>query len=89
MGTEYDFNFNFNLLVPQTRNIGHGTDGDSITEGVRTLGYEGIADDTDRNDAVRVRQLRHCFGSDHFDRVLQLFMSTAPCTPCDALYLVP
>lgn len=27
--------------------------GDSITEGVRTLGYEGIADDTDRNDAVR------------------------------------
>ena len=27
--------------------------GDSITEGVRTLGYEGIAADTDRNDAVR------------------------------------
>eukprot|EP00937_MAST-01D_sp_MAST-1D-sp2_P000782 g782.t1 len=27
--------------------------GDSITEGVRTLGYEGISNDTDRNDAVR------------------------------------
>lgn len=27
--------------------------GDSITEGVRTLGYVGIANDTDRNDAVR------------------------------------
>jgi len=27
--------------------------GDSITEGVRTLGYEGIQNDTDRNDAVR------------------------------------
>lgn len=27
--------------------------GDSITEGVRTLGYVGIQNDTDRNDAVR------------------------------------
>lgn len=27
--------------------------GDSITEGVRTMGYVGIPDDTDRNDAVR------------------------------------
>jgi lysophospholipase L1-like esterase len=27
--------------------------GDSITEGVRTLGYQGIQNDTDRNDAVR------------------------------------
>jgi hypothetical protein len=27
--------------------------GDSITEGVRTLGYQGIPLDTDRNDAVR------------------------------------
>ena len=27
--------------------------GDSITEGVRTLGYVNIANDTDRNDAVR------------------------------------
>jgi hypothetical protein len=27
--------------------------GDSITEGVRTLGFEGIPNDTDRNDAVR------------------------------------
>ena len=27
--------------------------GDSITEGVRTLGYEGIQNDTDRNDAIR------------------------------------
>ena len=30
-----------------------GSDGDSITEGVRTLGWVGIANDTDRNDAVR------------------------------------
>ena len=27
--------------------------GDSITEGVRTLGYVGVQNDTDRNDAVR------------------------------------
>ena len=27
--------------------------GDSITEGVRTLGFQGVQNDTDRNDAVR------------------------------------
>ena len=34
--------------------------GDSITEGVRTLGFEGIANDTDRNDAVRDYSYQLC-----------------------------
>ena len=34
--------------------------GDSITEGVRTLGYVGITNDTDRNDAVRDYSYQLC-----------------------------
>eukprot|EP00750_Incisomonas_marina_P031932 INCI8538.2.p1 GENE.INCI8538.2~~INCI8538.2.p1 ORF type:complete len:371 (-),score=54.98 INCI8538.2:142-1254(-) len=34
--------------------------GDSITEGVRTLGFQNIANDTDRNDAVRDYSYQLC-----------------------------
>jgi hypothetical protein len=41
------------LELPNRRPFNVLIYGDSITEGVRTLGYENIALDTDRNDAVR------------------------------------
>eukprot|EP01047_Picozoa_sp_COSAG01_P029374 COSAG01_NODE_2013_length_8643_cov_30.224081_8_plen_237_part_00 len=41
------------LVAPRARKYNVLIYGDSITEGVRTMGYEGIPDDTDRNDAVR------------------------------------
>ena len=41
------------LLLPRRRKFNVLIYGDSITEGVRTMGYVGIQNDTDRNDAVR------------------------------------
>ena len=41
------------LTLPRRRKFNVLIYGDSITEGVRTMGYVGIQNDTDRNDAVR------------------------------------
>jgi len=41
------------LALPRRKKYNVLIYGDSITEGVRTMGYVGIPDDTDRNDAIR------------------------------------
>lgn len=48
------------LVLPRKRPYNVLIYGDSITEGVRTMGYVGIHNDTDRNDAVRDYSYQLC-----------------------------
>ena len=48
------------LTLPRKRPYSVLIYGDSITEGVRTMGYVGIQNDTDRNDAIRDYSYQLC-----------------------------